>query len=88
MARETPLTLAHLRNMTAITEMGGIIAPPVPAFYARPQDLAQMVDHSLGRVLDLFGLDAGTARRWREHPTPCGSELARDSGGSVRINAS
>ncbi|MNY45491.1 Phenolic acid decarboxylase subunit B [compost metagenome] len=66
MARETPLTLAHLRNMTAVTEMGGIIAPPVPAFYARPQNLSQMVDHSLGRVLDLFGLDAGTALRWGE----------------------
>jgi 4-hydroxy-3-polyprenylbenzoate decarboxylase len=47
--------------MTAVTEMGGIIAPPVPAFYARPESLAQMVDHSLGRVLDLFGLDAGVA---------------------------
>ncbi|MCU9950834.1 UbiX family flavin prenyltransferase [Pseudomonas sp. PDM13] len=69
MARETPLTLAHLRNMTAVTEMGGIIAPPVPAFYARPQSLSQMVDHSLGRVLDLFGLDAGTALRWGE-PAP------------------
>ncbi|MNW02673.1 Phenolic acid decarboxylase subunit B [compost metagenome] len=46
--------------------MGGIIAPPVPAFYARPQNLSQMVDHSLGRVLDLFGLDAGTALRWGE----------------------
>ena len=70
MARETPLTLAHLRNMTAVTEMGGIIAPPVPAFYARPESLAQMVDHSLGRVLDLFGLDAGVARRWKEHTNP------------------
>ncbi|NVK41408.1 MAG: UbiX family flavin prenyltransferase [Oceanospirillaceae bacterium] len=66
MTRETPLTLAHLRNMTAVTEMGGIIAPPVPAFYARPETLDQMIDHSLGRVLDLFGLDAGTALRWRE----------------------
>ncbi len=66
MTRETPLTLAHLRNMTAVTEMGGIIAPPVPAFYARPANLADMIDHSLGRVLDLFGLDAGTAVRWGE----------------------
>lgn len=64
LARETPLTLAHLRNMQAVTEMGGIIAPPVPAFYARPASLAQMIDHTLGRVLDLFGLDAGTAPRW------------------------
>lgn len=67
MVRETPLTLAHLRNMTAVTEMGGIIAPPVPAFYARPQNLTQMIDHTLGRVLDLFGLDTGTALRWGEH---------------------
>ena len=80
MARETPLTLAHLRNMTAVTEMGGIIAPPVPAFYARPENLAQMIDHSLGRVLDLFGLDSGTALRWGEPlpHTPCGSEPARE----------
>ncbi|MBP5951524.1 UbiX family flavin prenyltransferase [Pseudomonas iridis] len=85
MARETPLTLAHLRNMTAVTEMGAIIAPPVPAFYARPDNLAQMVDHSLGRVLDLFGLDAGTATRWREPPGPCGSWLASDSNRSVGI---
>ena len=76
MARETPLTLAHLRNMTAVTEMGGIIAPPVPAFYARPQNLSQMIDHSLGRVLDLFGLDAGTALRWGE-PTPASQDPAR-----------
>ncbi|MDE2288412.1 MAG: UbiX family flavin prenyltransferase [Burkholderiales bacterium] len=66
LARETPLTLAHLRNMLSITEMGGIVAPPVPAFYARPASLAQMVDHTLGRALDLFGLDAGTALRWGE----------------------
>ena len=85
MARETPLTLAHLRNMTAVTEMGAIIAPPVPAFYARPDNLAQMVDHSLGRVLDLFGLDAGTATRWREPLGPCGSWLASDSNRSVGI---
>lgn len=66
LARETPLTLTHLRNMTAVTEMGAIVAPPVPAFYARPATLAAMIDHTVGRVLDLFGLDAGTATRWRE----------------------
>lgn len=64
LARETPLTLSHLRNMVAVTEMGAIVAPPVPAFYARPANLAAMVDHTLGRVLDLFELDAGTAHRW------------------------
>lgn len=64
LARETPLNLAHLRNMLAATEMGAIIAPPVPAFYARPQSLEQMIDHTLGRVLDLFDLDAGRLARW------------------------
>ena len=64
LARETPLNLAHIRNMLAATEMGAIIAPPVPAFYARPQNLEQMIDHTLGRVLDLFDLDTGRIRRW------------------------
>jgi flavin prenyltransferase len=67
LARETPYTLAHLRNMTAVTEMGGIVAPPVPAFYARPATLDQMIDHTIGRVLDLFGLEAGVVRRWGKH---------------------
>jgi 4-hydroxy-3-polyprenylbenzoate decarboxylase len=66
LARETPLTLAHLRNMTAVTEMGAIVAPPVPAFYTRPQSLGQVIDHTLGRVLDLFGLETSTVTRWRE----------------------
>jgi len=66
LARETPLTLAHLRNMTAVTEMGAIVAPPVPAFYTRPQSLEQVIDHTLGRVLDLFGLETSTVTRWRE----------------------
>ena len=64
MVRETPLHLGHLRSMTSVTEAGAIIYPPVPAFYARPASLEEMVDHSLGRVLDLFGFDAGTVRRW------------------------
>jgi 4-hydroxy-3-polyprenylbenzoate decarboxylase len=64
MVRETPLTLAHLRNMVAATEMGAIVAPPVPAFYARPTTLDEMIDHTLGRVLDMFDLDAGTVTRW------------------------
>ena len=64
MVRETPLTLAHLRNMVAATEMGAIIAPPVPAFYAHPTTLDEMIDHTLGRVLDMFELDAGTVTRW------------------------
>lgn len=64
MLRETPLHLGHIRNMAQVTEMGGIIYPPVPAFYARPKSLDEMVDHTVGRVLDLFDLDAGIVRRW------------------------
>jgi len=64
MVRETPLHLGHLRNMTAATEIGAIIYPPVPAFYARPDNLRQMIDHTLGRMLDLFDIDAGTVKRW------------------------
>jgi 4-hydroxy-3-polyprenylbenzoate decarboxylase len=66
MVRETPLHSGHLRNMLALSDMGAVIAPPVPAFYARPASLEEMIDHSLGRVLDLFGIDAGTVRRWGE----------------------
>jgi 4-hydroxy-3-polyprenylbenzoate decarboxylase len=66
MLRETPLHSGHLRSMLALSEMGAIIAPPVPGFYADPQSLEEMVDHSVGRVLDLFGLDAGTVKRWGE----------------------
>jgi flavin prenyltransferase len=65
MVRETPLHTGHLRTMTALSEMGAIIAPPVPAFYARPESIAQMVDHTLGRILDLFEIEAGCVRRWR-----------------------
>ncbi len=64
MVRETPLTLVHLRNMTTVTEMGAIVAPPVPAFYAMPENLDQMVEHTLGRVLDLFDIDVSAVRRW------------------------
>jgi flavin prenyltransferase len=64
MVRETPLHLGHLRTMTALAEMGAIIAPPLPAFYAKPASIAQMVDQSVGRALDLFGLDWPAVRRW------------------------
>jgi len=63
-ARETPLNLAHLRNMTAVTEMGGIIYPPVPAFYAGATSIDELVDHSVGRVLDLFGIPHQRVKRW------------------------
>jgi 4-hydroxy-3-polyprenylbenzoate decarboxylase len=66
MLRETPLHTGHLRSMLALSEMGAVIAPPVPGFYANPQSIDEMVDHTVGRVLDLFGLDAGTVKRWGE----------------------
>ena len=64
MVREAPLNLAHLRNMTSITEMGGIIFPPVPAFYQKPQSIAEMVDHTVSRVVDLLGLAPSNSQRW------------------------
>jgi flavin prenyltransferase len=75
LVRETPLHTGHLRTMTALSEMGAIIAPPVPAFYAKPRTLDEMIDQTLGRVLDLFGLDAGTVRRWGEPPEAGGRSL-------------
>jgi 4-hydroxy-3-polyprenylbenzoate decarboxylase len=64
MVRETPFNLAHLRNMTAVTEMGGIIFPPLPGFYHKPQSIQEMVDHTVGRVLDLFAVPHQLAPRW------------------------
>ena len=72
MVRETPLHLGHLRSMTALAEMGAIIAPPVPAFYHKPETLMDVVDHSVDRVLDLLGLPAPGAWRWE------GREARRD----------
>ena len=66
MVRETPLHLGHLRTMAQLAEMGAVIAPPVPAFYSSPASIAEMVDQTLGRVLDLFEIDTGTVRRWTE----------------------
>jgi 4-hydroxy-3-polyprenylbenzoate decarboxylase len=64
MVRETPFHLGHLRTMTALAEMGAVIAPPLPAFYARPGSIEEMVDQSVGRALDLFGLDWTPVKRW------------------------
>lgn len=64
MVRETPLHLGHLRTMTALAEMGAVIAPPLPAFYAKPTSIADMVDQSVGRALDVFGLDWSAVKRW------------------------
>jgi 4-hydroxy-3-polyprenylbenzoate decarboxylase len=66
MVRETPLHGGHLRTMAQLSDMGAIVAPPVPAFYARPATVAEIVDHSVGRVLDLFGIDNRLVRRWKE----------------------
>ncbi|MBP7066486.1 UbiX family flavin prenyltransferase [Ferrovibrio sp.] len=66
--RETPLHLGHLRNMVSVTEIGAILAPPMPAFYAAPKSLDDLIDHSVGRVLDLFGLETGLVRRWQGSP--------------------
>lgn len=70
MVRETPLHLGHLRTMVRLAEMGAIIAPPMPAFYALPQSLEEMVDQSVGRALDLFGLAWTPVRRWGEDIAP------------------
>ncbi|HJU22359.1 MAG TPA: UbiX family flavin prenyltransferase [Casimicrobiaceae bacterium] len=76
MVRETPLHLGHLRTMTQVTEIGAIVMPPVPALYARPQSIDDVVNHSVGRVLDLFGIDNALVRRWGEpEGSLAGSEM-------------
>ena len=81
MTRETPLHTGHLRSMTQLSEMGAIIAPPVPAFYARPQCLDHMIDHTIGRVLDLFDIDTKLVRRWKSTTSadPAADGLAIES---------
>jgi 4-hydroxy-3-polyprenylbenzoate decarboxylase len=69
MLRESPLHTGHLRNLTALSEMGAIVAPPLPAFYTRPQTVDDIVNHSVSRVLDLFGIDTGRLRRWTGGPS-------------------
>lgn len=64
--RETPLHSVHLRNMLTLSDMGAIIAPAMPAFYSRPQTLDDVIDHTVARVLDLFGLEGGRLKRWGE----------------------
>lgn len=75
MVRESPLHLGHLRTMVRLAEMGAVIAPPMPAFYARPQSLEEMVDQSVGRALDLFGLSWAPVRRWGEDIPSIGTTL-------------
>lgn len=66
MVRESPLHTGHLRTLTQASEIGAIIAPPLPGFYAKPETIGEMVDHTVGRVLDLFDVEAGLVRRWGE----------------------
>lgn len=73
MVRETPFHLGHLRTMAAVTEMGAIIAPPIPGFYHRPQTVMDIVDHSVERVMDLLGVPAPDAKRWQGPPSIEGS---------------
>jgi 4-hydroxy-3-polyprenylbenzoate decarboxylase len=73
LVRETPLHLGHLRSMTQVTEIGAIVMPPVPAFYGRPQTIDDLVDQTVGRALDLFGIETALVRRWPiggDGPTP------------------
>jgi 4-hydroxy-3-polyprenylbenzoate decarboxylase len=70
MVRETPFHLGHLRTMVRLAEMGATIAPPLPAFYAMPRSIAEMIDQSVGRALDLFGLDWKPVKRWGEDLDP------------------
>ena len=64
MLRETPLHLGHIETMAALTRMGAIVMPPVPAFYAKPQSIEELITHSSARALDLFDIDTGAVRRW------------------------
>ena len=74
MVRETPLHLGHLRTMVRLAEMGAVIAPPMPAFYAKPTSLEEMVDQSVGRALDLFGLSWKPVKRWGQDVGPLSGE--------------
>jgi 4-hydroxy-3-polyprenylbenzoate decarboxylase len=88
MVRETPLHLGHLRSMAAVTEMGAVVMPPVPAFYAKPETIDDVVDHTVGRALELFGLETGLVKRWggrppqRQRCTPTSPTEARIEPGS------
>jgi 4-hydroxy-3-polyprenylbenzoate decarboxylase len=70
LARETPLHLGHIRAMAQATEIGAVVMPPVPAFYSRPASIDEIVGHTVGRALDLFGIETGLVKRWGEGPRP------------------
>lgn len=77
LVREAPFNLVHLKNMVAAAEAGAIIYPPAPAFYARPESLEQMIDHTIGRMLDLFDIELGVVKRWTR-PARSAQELVED----------
>lgn len=77
LVRESPLSVIHLENMLRLARMGVVIMPPVPAFYARPRSLDEMVDHTVGRALDHFGIELNLVRRWGDR-RPAGSPLERE----------
>jgi 4-hydroxy-3-polyprenylbenzoate decarboxylase len=79
LVRETPLTLGHLRAMTAVTENGGIVMPPVPAFYLRPSRIEDIIEHTAGRALDLLGIDVPDLPRWGEQPAPADTATDKDT---------
>ncbi|MDB5604752.1 MAG: 3-octaprenyl-4-hydroxybenzoate carboxy-lyase [Bradyrhizobium sp.] len=83
LTRETPLHLGHLRSMTQLAEMGGIIMPPVPAFYAKPQTIDDMVNHTVGRALDLFDIDSKLVKRWGEPQAATGKQDDHQRGQAV-----
>jgi 4-hydroxy-3-polyprenylbenzoate decarboxylase len=75
MVRETPLHSGHLQTLAKLSDMGAIIAPPVPAFYAKPENLDAMIGHTVGRVLDLFDIDTGDVKRWGEKVGPGSDQI-------------
>jgi 4-hydroxy-3-polyprenylbenzoate decarboxylase len=79
MVRESPLHLGHLRTMAKLAEMGAVIAPPMPAFYAKPQTIEDLVDQSVGRALDLFGLSWRPVKRWGEDIGPLGGPVEAEA---------
>jgi 4-hydroxy-3-polyprenylbenzoate decarboxylase len=78
LTRETPLHLGHLRSMTQLAEMGAVIMPPVPAFYAKLETIDDMINHTVGRALDLFDIDCKLVKRWGEP----GQDDSRDDAGA------
>ena len=78
MPRETPLHTGHCKLLYEASQLGAIIAPPMPAFYTRPESLDDLVNHSVGRVLDLFGLDTGKLKRWRGAGEGDGQSITRE----------